>query len=183
MAETAVTGPATVIIDGLAVGMLSTVFPVVVVAAVIFISYYYTGGGNFQLGLYGIAISAVGMLSTLGITLATDAYGPVADNAGGIAEMSGLPAEVRRRSDALDALGNTTAARKGLPSILRLYAGPDCHYSRCTDQSFLPADRAQSPSIDRLVYWRDVAVHFLLPDYEGGGTCRPEDRGGGTSPV
>src|SRR5690554_743794 len=110
VAETAVTGPATVIIDGLAVGMLSTVFPVVVVAAVIFISYYYTGGGNFQLGLYGIAISAVGMLSTLGITLATDAYGPVADNAGGIAEMSGLPAEVRRRTDALDALGNTTAA-------------------------------------------------------------------------
>jgi K(+)-stimulated pyrophosphate-energized sodium pump len=110
VAETAVTGPATVIIDGLAVGMLSTAFPVVVVAAVIFVSYYLTGSGNFQLGLYGIAISAVGMLSTLGITLATDAYGPVADNAGGIAEMAGLPAEVRSRTDALDALGNTTAA-------------------------------------------------------------------------
>lgn len=110
VAETAVTGPATVIIDGLSVGMLSTVFPAVVVAAVIFVSYYLTGGGDFSLGLYGIAISAVGMLSTLGITLATDAYGPVADNAGGIAEMAGLPAEVRSRTDALDALGNTTAA-------------------------------------------------------------------------
>ena len=110
VAETATTGPATVIIGGLSVGMLSTVFPVIVVAAVIFISYYLTGGGDFDLGLYGIAISAVGMLSTLGITLATDAYGPVADNAGGIAEMSGLPPEVRRRTDALDALGNTTAA-------------------------------------------------------------------------
>lgn len=110
VAETAVTGPATVIISGLSVGMLSTAFPVLVVAAVIFVSYYATGGGDFSLGLYGIAISAVGMLSTLGITLATDAYGPVADNAGGIAEMSGLPPEVRRRTDALDALGNTTAA-------------------------------------------------------------------------
>ncbi|NLZ43817.1 MAG: sodium-translocating pyrophosphatase, partial [Clostridia bacterium] len=110
VAETAVTGPATVIISGLSVGMLSTVFPAVVVAAVIFISYYLTGGGDFNLGLYGIAISAVGMLSTLGITLATDAYGPVADNAGGIAEMAGLPPEVRKRTDALDALGNTTAA-------------------------------------------------------------------------
>jgi len=110
VAETAATGPATVIISGLSTGMLSTALPVLVVAIVIFISYYVTGRGDFQLGLYGIAVSAVGMLSTLGITLATDAYGPVADNAGGIAEMSGLPPEVRRRTDALDALGNTTAA-------------------------------------------------------------------------
>lgn len=110
VAETAATGPATVIIGGLSTGMISTALPVLVVAIVTFISYYVTGRGDFQLGLYGIAISAVGMLSTLGITLATDAYGPVADNAGGIAEMAGLPPEVRRRTDALDALGNTTAA-------------------------------------------------------------------------
>ncbi len=110
VADTATTGPATIIISGLAVGMLSTFLPVIVVAVAILISYYAAGGGDFGMGLYGIAISAVGMLSTLGITLATDAYGPVADNAGGIAEMSGLGKEVRERTDALDSLGNTTAA-------------------------------------------------------------------------
>ncbi len=110
VAETALTGPATVIIGGMAVGMLSTFLPVIVVAIAILISFYSAGGGNFGMGLYGIAISAVGMLSTLGITLATDAYGPVADNAGGIAEMSGMGKEVRQRTDALDSLGNTTAA-------------------------------------------------------------------------
>lgn len=105
------TGPATVIISGLSVGMMSTAFPVVIVAMAVIASYYFAGGvTNFAAGLYGIAIAAVGMLSTLGITLATDAYGPVADNAGGIAEMSHQPAEVRKRTDALDALGNTTAA-------------------------------------------------------------------------
>ena len=104
------TGPATVIIGGLAIGMLSTFLPVVMVCVSILASYYLAGGGDFYRGLYGIAISAVGMLSTLGITLATDAYGPVADNAGGIAEMSQLPKEVRQRTDALDSLGNTTAA-------------------------------------------------------------------------
>lgn len=111
LAGYSVTGPATVIIGGLSVGMLSTVIPVIVVVATVLVSFYMSGGGSsFSAGLYGIAISAVGMLSTLGITLATDAYGPVADNAGGIAQMAGLPDEVRERTDALDALGNTTAA-------------------------------------------------------------------------
>ena len=109
------TGTATIIIDGLALGMKSTAFPVIIVGISVLISYAVAGGFSglenaFELGLYGIGVSAVGMLSTLGITLATDAYGPVADNAGGIAEMSGLESEVRQRTDALDALGNTTAA-------------------------------------------------------------------------
>jgi K(+)-stimulated pyrophosphate-energized sodium pump len=111
IADAARTGPATVVISGLSVGMLSTAIPAVVVGAAILASYYLSGGAaSFNLGLYGISLAAVGMLSTLGITLATDAYGPVADNAGGIAEMGGLGKEVRQRTDALDALGNTTAA-------------------------------------------------------------------------
>ncbi len=105
------TGSATIIIGGLGLGMLSTILPIIIVAACILIAYFASGGkADANLGLYGIALSAVGMLSTLGITLATDAYGPVADNAGGIAEMAGLNPEVRQRTDALDALGNTTAA-------------------------------------------------------------------------
>ena len=111
ISEAALTGPATVIISGISVGMLSTVVPVLLVGLAILTSFYSSGGAsNFNLGLYGIAISAVGMLSTLGITLATDAYGPIADNAGGNAQMSHQPPEVRERTDALDALGNTTAA-------------------------------------------------------------------------
>lgn len=105
------TGPATVIIDGIATGMISTIIPVVTISVAILLSYAFAGGfSNISLGLYGIAIAAVGMLSTLGLTLATDAYGPIADNAGGNAEMSGLEPYVRERTDALDALGNTTAA-------------------------------------------------------------------------
>ncbi len=104
-------GPATVIIEGLATGMLSAAAPVVVIAIGILFAFGLAGGfSNFTMGLYGIGFAAVGMLSTLGITLATDAYGPIADNAGGNAEMSELPPEVRQRTDALDALGNTTAA-------------------------------------------------------------------------
>lgn len=111
IANSALTGPATVIISGISVGMLSTLVPVVVVGIAILASFYLAGGAsNFNTGLYGIGISAVGMLSTLGITLATDAYGPIADNAGGNAQMSHQPQEVRQRTDALDALGNTTAA-------------------------------------------------------------------------
>jgi K(+)-stimulated pyrophosphate-energized sodium pump len=111
LAGTSVSGPATVIIGGLSLGMVSTAIPVVVVAAAIMISFYLAGGAaDLAAGLYGVGVAAVGMLSTLGITLATDAYGPVADNAGGIAEMSGLGPHVRERTDALDSLGNTTAA-------------------------------------------------------------------------
>ncbi|MDP2940699.1 MAG: sodium-translocating pyrophosphatase [Candidatus Omnitrophota bacterium] len=115
IAEQSLTGPATVIIGGLAVGMMSTAIPVLVVCAAILASYFLAGGNisdpsTFNAGIYGVAISAVGMLSTLGITLATDAYGPVADNAGGNAQMANLPPEVRKKTDALDALGNTTAA-------------------------------------------------------------------------
>ena len=120
LAAASETGAATVIIGGISLGLRSTVAPILTVAAAVIISFLAAGGSLstgsaeytlcFSHGLYGIGIAAVGMLSTLGITLATDAYGPVADNAGGIAEMAGLPEEVRERTDALDSLGNTTAA-------------------------------------------------------------------------
>ncbi len=122
LAASSETGAATVIIGGISLGLLSTVASILIVAAAVLVSYFAAGGtvtiidaaGHFteafNRGLYGIGIAGVGMLSTLGITLATDAYGPVADNAGGIAEMSGLPETVRERTDALDSLGNTTAA-------------------------------------------------------------------------
>ncbi|MDX9880738.1 MAG: sodium-translocating pyrophosphatase [Prolixibacteraceae bacterium] len=119
VAESSQTGPATVIISGIGLGMLSTAIPVVTIGFAIVLSFlsaihfdiqHMLSGENLSVGLYGIGIAAVGMLSTLGITLATDAYGPIADNAGGNAEMSHLGPEVRKRTDALDALGNTTAA-------------------------------------------------------------------------
>jgi K(+)-stimulated pyrophosphate-energized sodium pump len=111
LAGASLTGPATIIIGGISLGMGSTVLPVIIVGISVLVSFFASGGAaSFAEGLYGVGISAVGMLSTLGITLATDAYGPVADNAGGIAEMCHLPKEVRERTDALDSLGNTTAA-------------------------------------------------------------------------
>ena len=113
LAESGKTGPATVIISGVGLGMVSTAVPVIAVVTGIILSYWLAAGFDFtnvSMGLYGIGIAAVGMLSTLGITLATDAYGPIADNAGGNAEMSGLGEAVRKRTDALDSLGNTTAA-------------------------------------------------------------------------
>ncbi|MDR1380750.1 MAG: sodium-translocating pyrophosphatase [Tannerella sp.] len=119
IAESSNTGPATVIISGIGLGFISTAIPVITIGAAIILSFLSAirfdvanilASENLCMGLYGIAIAAVGMLSTLGITLATDAYGPIADNAGGNAQMSNLPEEVRRRTDALDALGNTTAA-------------------------------------------------------------------------
>ncbi|MBR3867284.1 MAG: sodium/proton-translocating pyrophosphatase, partial [Butyricicoccus sp.] len=111
LAAASETGTATIIIGGISLGLESTMVSILIVAAATLISFFAAGGrASFDQGLYGIGIAAVGMLSTLGITLATDAYGPVADNAGGIAQMAGLPEEVRRRTDALDSLGNTTAA-------------------------------------------------------------------------
>ncbi len=111
LAEKSSTGSATIIIGGLSLGMLSTALPILIIVVCVMAAYSFSGGFiDSSRGLYGIALAAVGMLSTLGITLATDAYGPIADNAGGIAEMAGLEPEVRRRTDALDSLGNTTAA-------------------------------------------------------------------------
>lgn len=113
IAEQAKTGPATVIIGGMGTGMISTFYPVIAIVIGTALAYAFSAGGDLSdmsRGLYGIGIAAVGMLSTLGITLATDAYGPIADNAGGNAEMSGLGKEVRKRTDMLDSLGNTTAA-------------------------------------------------------------------------
>ena len=111
LSDSSETGSATIIISGLSLGMLSTALPIVIIAICVLVAYFVSGGGiDASMGLYGISLAAVGMLSTLGITLATDAYGPVADNAGGIAQMAELPEEVRERTDALDSLGNTTAA-------------------------------------------------------------------------
>jgi K(+)-stimulated pyrophosphate-energized sodium pump len=112
LSRSALTGPATIVISGIAVGMMSTVLPILLICAAVFFSFYFAGGfSNYGMGLYGIGIAAVGLLSTLGITLASDAYGPIADNAGGVAEMSDdLDSSVRKRTDQLDSLGNTTAA-------------------------------------------------------------------------
>ncbi|MFH1768916.1 MAG: sodium-translocating pyrophosphatase [Candidatus Omnitrophota bacterium] len=111
LSHASITGPATLIISGISLGMISTALPVLLICIAIFLSFYLAGGGqDYNMGLFGIGIASVGLLSTLGITLASDAYGPVADNAGGIAEMSGLEPAVRAKTDMLDSLGNTTAA-------------------------------------------------------------------------
>ncbi len=158
LAEQSNTGPATIIIGGLAIGMQSTVIPVITIVIGIIGAFSATGGfDDMNYGLYGIGMAAIGMLSTLGITLATDAYGPVADNAGGVAEMSELPPEVREKTDALDALGNTTAATgKGFAigsaalTALTLLAA----YS----QSILPL--VKDYGITKLVY--DITDPFVL---------------------
>ena len=143
LAEQATTGPATFIIAGIATGMFSTGIPVIIICIAILGAYYLSGGAaNFNMGLYGVGISAVGMLSTLGITLATDAYGPVADNAGGIAEMSHLDPVVRQRTDALDSLGNTTAA---------------------TGKGFAIGSAALT-ALALLAAYKDEAFRFLGPD-------------------
>ena len=129
LSDASETGTATIVIGGISLGLRSTVAPILVVTAAVIVSFIAAGGSlgtgetelsiSFSKGLYGIGIAAVGMLSTLGITLATDAYGPVADNAGGIAEMAGLGEHVRERTDALDSLGNTTVYRQGFCHRLR----------------------------------------------------------------
>ena len=220
IAGSAQTGPATVIIAGIGSGMISTAVPVITIGVAIILAYLCAIGfdvqnmmapQNMSLGLYGIGIAAVGMLSTLGITLATDAYGPIADNAGGNAEMSGLGPEVRRRTDALDALGNTTAATgKG-------FGGPDgpraagfvcrrnthradaqrrddarnvrrvdaLHPGRLDPRfhGILPRFADESHGAGRRVHRCDDVVPLLRPDDECRGSRGPEHGGGGTPPV
>ena len=187
VAEQAKTGPATVIIAGLGTGMVSVVTPVIFVSIATILAYgFATGDWHFKadsisMGLYGIGIAAVGMLSTLGITLATDAYGPIADNAGGNAEMSHLPPEVRKRTDALDALGNTTAATgKGFAigsaalTALALLASfveeIKIAYSHLTPEKlaqvlektgFASIEEAQSANI--VVFMQHYQVHLMNP--------------------
>ena len=189
IAESALTGPATVIISGISVGMLSTLVPVIVVGIAILASFYVSGGTvNFNSGLYGIAISAVGMLSTLGITLATDAYGPIADNAGGNAQMSNQPPEVRARTDALDALGNTTAATgKGfaigsaaLTALALIAAYKDQVLLLGKD---LKLDLMDPRILVGLFIGGMLPYLFLLFNYAGSGPGRGQDCAGGPQAV
>ncbi len=153
-------GTAPLIIEGIAVGMLSSAIPVVTIVVAILAAFGLAGGfSDMEMGLYGVAFSAVGMLSTLGITLATDAYGPVADNAGGNAEMSGLPPEVRERTDALDSLGNTTAATgKGFA----------IGSAALTAMALLAAYVSQLPTLiggAAAEYYEQLAVDASIADY------------------
>jgi K(+)-stimulated pyrophosphate-energized sodium pump len=179
IAEQAQMGPATTIIDGLATGMYSAGIPVITIVIGIILAFGFAGGfTDFGMGLYGIGFAAVGMLATLGITLATDAYGPIADNAGGNAEMSGLPPQVRERTDALDSLGNTTAATgKGFAigsaaltamallaayiEEVKLWVGKFAE--KATDGTFMKftADTAQDASI--LDFVSAYELHIMSP--------------------
>jgi len=188
LAGTSATGAATVIIGGLSLGMLSTLIPVVIVGVSVLVSFFASGGGaQFSSGLYGVGISAVGMLSTLGITLATDAYGPVADNAGGIAEMSRMEKQVRERTDALDSLGNTTAATgKGFAigsAALTALALIVAYIDEIKIKARPQPDHHQPADPHRAFRRRDAAVPVLVYDDEGRGTRGPGHRCGGAAAV
>ncbi|MHC4991886.1 MAG: sodium/proton-translocating pyrophosphatase, partial [Planctomycetota bacterium] len=181
IAEQAQTGPATVIIGGIAVGMVSTWVPIATIVLGIIFAFTFAGGAdNFLLGLYGVGIAAVGMLSTLGITLATDAYGPIADNAGGNAEMTGQPPFVRERTDMLDSLGNTTAATgKGfaigsaaLTALALLAAYISVVQSNLNRQLTEGVDSAAILSADSAPY---------VVEYRGHGQLTVVDRAAGTA--
>ncbi len=197
LADSTETGAATTIIGGISLGMKSTAAPIVIIGVAIIVSFLAAGGSLttnaanygelFSKGLYGIGIAAVGMLSTLGITLATDAYGPVADNAGGIAEMSGLGEEVRNRTDALDSLGNTTAATgKGFA------IGSAALTALALLVSYVDVVKVKVDTLDLSITNPAVLVglcgrhaHLPLrrPDHERRAAGRPVHRGGGAPPV
>ena len=192
LAESGTTGPATVIISGVGLGMVSTAVPVLAVVVGIILSYWFASGfdfANVAMGLYGIGIAAVGMLSTLGITLATDAYGPIADNAGGNAEMSGLGEEVRKRTDALDSLGNTTAATgkgfaigsaalTGLALLASYIEEIRIGLDRLGQTMIQVGDRAiavhEASFTDFMAYYE---VNLMSPKVERRGTCRVQHGG------
>ncbi len=168
------TGPATVIISGIAEGMRSAAYSVIVVAAGIGAAYW---AGDWAMGegggIYGVAIAAIGVLATLGITISVDAYGPIADNAGGIAEMAHLPAEVREATDALDSLGNTTAAvAKGF-AIASAAVTALALFSAFTEAVGLETDRHLVGTGDHRALPRsDVPLPLRRSDHECGGSCR-----------
>ncbi len=201
LAASSETGSATVIIGGISLGLKSTLASILIVAAAVLLSYFAAGGSlqvvdeaglftaEFNRGLYGIGIAGVGMLSTLGITLATDAYGPVADNAGGIAEMSGLPEEVRERTDALDSLGNTTAATgKGfaigsasLTALALLVSYVNIVQTKTPRGPELYPD--QPHGAGGPVHRGHADLRLLRLHHERGADRRPVHRGGGPPPV
>ena len=198
LADSTETGAATTIIGGISLGMKSTAAPIVIIGVAIIVSFLAAGGSLttnaanygelFSKGLYGIGIAAVGMLSTLGITLATDAYGPVADNAGGIAEMSGLGEEVRNRTDALDSLGNTHRRhRQGLRHRLRRPHRPGPAGQLCGrgegQGGHAGSLHHQPRRSGGPVRGRHAHLPLRRPDHERRAAGRPVHRGGGAPPV